>query len=135
MVAAAPLKTMKKVKKRTKAFKRFQSNRFMRVKESWRRPRGIDCRVRRRFRGAIKMANIGYGNNKKTRHVLPCGLKKFRVSNTAELEMLIMQNRKFAAEICHNVSARKRKMIVDRAAELRITVLNANGRLRAEEAE
>jgi large subunit ribosomal protein L32e len=135
MVAAAPLNKMKKMKKRTKKFKRFQSNRFMRVGESWRRPRGIDCRVRRRFRGAIKMANIGYGNAKKTRHVLPCGLKKFRVSNTAELEMLIMQNRKFAAEIAHNVSSRKRKEIVDRAAQLRITVLNANGRLRAEEAE
>merc|ERR1719453_2958945 len=122
MVAAAPLNKMKKTVKRSKKFKRFQSNRFMRVGESWRRPRGIDCRVRRRFRGSIKMANIGYGNNKKTRHVLPCGLKKFRVNNVMELEMLIMQNRKFAAEICHNVSARKRKAIVDRAAQLRITV-------------
>lgn len=34
------------VKKRTKAFKRHQSDRYHGVKESWRKPKGIDNRVR-----------------------------------------------------------------------------------------
>lgn len=35
----------------------------------------------RKFKGAIQMPNVGYGTNKKDRHVLPNGFKK--VSGTA----------------------------------------------------
>ena len=47
--------------------------------------------------------------------MLPNGFYKFVVHNVKELEVLMMQNRKYAAEIAHNVSARKRKEIVERA--------------------
>lgn len=44
--------------------------------ESWRRQRGIDSRVRRKFKGCgVIMPNIGYGSNKKTRHLLPSGVQ------------------------------------------------------------
>jgi large subunit ribosomal protein L32e len=46
-----PLKKVKIVKKRTKHFARFQSDRKLAVKPSWRRPKGIDNRVRRRYAG------------------------------------------------------------------------------------
>jgi len=32
--------------------------------------------ARRKFKGAIQMPNVGYGTNKKDRHVLPNGFKK-----------------------------------------------------------
>ncbi len=81
------------------------------------------------------MPRIGYGTNSKHRHMLPSGFYKFRVNNVKELELLILQNRKYAAEIAHNVSVRNRKAIVERAAQLNIKVINANGKVRTEESE
>ncbi|KAG5608081.1 hypothetical protein H5410_019362 [Solanum commersonii] len=47
--------------------------------------------------------------DKKTRHYLPNGFKKFVVHNASELDILLMHNRTCCAEIAHNVSTRKRK--------------------------
>ncbi|ORX94781.1 ribosomal protein L32e [Basidiobolus meristosporus CBS 931.73] len=121
------------VKKRTKHFKRHQSDRYKTVKESWRKPKGIDNRVRRRFKGQIPMPKIGYGSNQKTRHLMPNGFKKFVVASPRELEVLLMQNRTYAAEIAHNVSSKNRIAIVERAQQLNVKVTNANARLRTQE--
>merc|ERR1712152_87423 len=120
---------------RTKRFIRHQSDRYDKVKQNWRKPKGIDNRVRRRFKGVYKMPNIGYGSAKNTRHMLPTGFRKVLVHNVAELEVLMMQNKKFCAEIAHGVSAKNRKTLVERAQQLCIRVTNANARLRSEENE
>ncbi|KAJ4969038.1 hypothetical protein NE237_015739 [Protea cynaroides] len=132
---AVPLLTKKIVKKRTKKFKRPQSDRKISVKTNWRRPKGIDSRVRRKFKGCTLMPNIGYGSDKKTRHYLPNGFKKFLVHNVKELEVLMTHNRTYCAEIAHNISTRKRKEIVERAAQLDIVVTNKLARLRSQEDE
>mmetsp|Transcript_56224 Transcript_56224/g.151344 ORF Transcript_56224/g.151344 Transcript_56224/m.151344 type:complete len:86 (-) Transcript_56224:204-461(-) len=44
---ASPADKVKIVKKRMKKFPRFQADRFKRMNQSWRKPRGIDGRVRR----------------------------------------------------------------------------------------
>ncbi|KAK8664615.1 hypothetical protein V6N13_084393 [Hibiscus sabdariffa] len=115
---AVPLLTKKIVKKRVKQFKRPQSDRKISVKTNWRRPKGIDSCVRRKFKGCTLMPNIGYGSDKKTRHYLPNGFKKFVVHNVGELELLMMHNRTYCAEIAHDVSTKKRKEIVELAAQL-----------------
>jgi len=127
-----PLTRPKIVKKRTNKFIRHQSDRLAEVHESWRKPKGIDNRVRRRFKGQRPMPKIGYGSNTRTRHLLPSGFRKFIVQNVKELELLLMHNRTYAAEIAHNVSARNRKAIIDRAAQLDVAVTNANARVRKE---
>ncbi|KAJ4729082.1 60S ribosomal protein L32-1 [Melia azedarach] len=132
---AVPLLNKKIVKKRAKKFKRPQSDRKISVKENWRRPKGIDSRVRRKFKGCTLMPNIGYGSDKKTRHYLPNGFKKFVVHNVNELELLMMHNRTYCAEIAHNVSTKKRKEIVERAAQLDVVVTNKLARLRSQEDE
>jgi len=79
------------------------------------------------------MPKIGYGSNKKTRHLLPNGFKKFLVNNVKEVDLLLMHNKKFAAEIAHGVSSRNRITILARAKALGIKVTNPAARLRSEE--
>ncbi|CAG7847112.1 SubName: Full=Probable 60S ribosomal protein L32 {ECO:0000313/EMBL:CCA69102.1} [Serendipita indica DSM 11827] len=144
---------VKIVKKRTKPFKRHQSDRYHTVKEAWRKPKGIDNRVRRRFKGQLPMPKIGYGSNKKvgfivivrlftslrsvcriqTRHLMPNGLKKFLVNNEKEVDLLLMHNKSYAAEIAHGVSSKNRIGILARAKALGVKVTNPAARLRTEE--
>jgi large subunit ribosomal protein L32e len=134
MAGPTPLVKRTIVKKRTKKFARHQADLFMRIsRTSWRKPKGIDGRVRRRFKGALPMPNIGYGSDKRTRNVHPNGFKAVVINNAAELEMLMMHNRTYAATVAHNVSARIRREIIERAEQLAVRVTNAGARLRAEE--
>jgi large subunit ribosomal protein L32e len=105
-------------------------------------------------RWVLTSSKIGYGSNKKTRHLLPNGLKKFLVKNVRELELLLMHNKSYAAEIAHNVSSRNRVVILERcdswacsfpcvittditalsrAKALGLKVTNSAARLRSEE--
>ncbi|KAH9903717.1 ribosomal protein L32e [Xylariomycetidae sp. FL2044] len=120
------------VKKRTKHFTRHQSDRFKCLAPNWRKPKGIDNRVRRRFRGSQPMPSIGYGSNKKTRYMMPSGHKAFVVNNVKDVELLLMHNRTYAAEIAHNVSSRKRIDIIAKAKELSIKVTNPKAKVTIE---
>lgn len=75
------------------------------------------------------MPSIGYGSDARTRFMMPNGLKKVTVRNIKELEMLMAVNNKYAAEVAHNVGARKRIEIVKKAKELGIKLTNAKARL------
>ena len=81
------------------------------------------------------MPNICYGSNKKTKHVLPSAFWKFLVHHVKELEVLLMCNKSYCAEIALNVSSKNRKAIVERAAQLALRVTNPKARLRSEENE
>nr|WCZ58745.1 60S ribosomal protein L32 [Seculamonas ecuadoriensis] len=123
------------IKKRTKAFVRHHADRYYRLKATWRRPRGIDNAMRRRFRGTAPMTKISYASNKKTRNLHPDGLLRYRVFNVSDLEVLLMNNRKYAAVIAHNVSAKNRRAIEERANQLNIKIANTGARLAKEENE
>ncbi|PGH04408.1 hypothetical protein AJ80_08519 [Polytolypa hystricis UAMH7299] len=120
------------VKKHKKRFNRHQSDMFKCVPSSWRKPKGIDSRVRRRFKGQAAMPKIGYGSNAKTRHLIPSGHKVFVVKNTNDVDLLLMHNRTYAAEIAHAVSSGKRIAILAKAKALGVKVTNAQGRLTVE---
>ncbi|XP_033061615.1 60S ribosomal protein L32-like [Trachypithecus francoisi] len=135
MAALRPLVKSKIVNKRTKKFIQHQSDRYVKIKCNWWKPRGTDNRVGRRFKDQILMPNIGYGSNKKTKHMLPIGFRKFLVHNVKDLEVLLMCNKSYCVEIAHNVSSKNRKAFVERAAQLAIRVTNPNARLCSEENE
>jgi large subunit ribosomal protein L32e len=79
------------------------------------------------------MPKVGYGSDVKTKYYLPNGYKKFVVHNVKDLEVLLMNNRTFCAEIAHNVSARKRALVVKKAQQMRVKVINGRGKVKTEE--
>ncbi|KAF5933087.1 hypothetical protein HYC85_029258 [Camellia sinensis] len=104
---AVPLITKKIVKKHVKQFKRIQSDWKISVKVNFRQAgagsRILIPRVRRKFKGCVLVPNIGYGSDKKTRNYPPNGFKKFLVHNVKELEISMMHNRTYCAEIAHTM--------------------------------
>lgn len=130
MVASLPHKKI--IKKHPKKFKRHHSDRYHRVSENWRKQKGIDSVVRRRFRGNISEPTIGYGSNKKTKFMMPSGHKAYLVSNIKDLEVLMMYTKTYAAEISHRVSSKNRAVLLARAKALGIHVTNAKARLALE---
>ena len=133
-MAVKALRHKKIVHKKLNKFTRFEYEDYPgRMTPSWRRPRGIDNRVRRRFRGNKPMPKVGYRTDKQTRHLTKSGFRKFLVTNLRDLELLLMNNRHFTGEIASNLSARKRAHIVRRAAELNVRLTNGKGKLRVEE--
>nr|UXY87215.1 60S ribosomal protein L32 [Cryptomonas sp.] len=111
-------------KKRTKKFTRHHSDRYKRLRTSWRKPKGIDSCVRRKFKGRTLMPNIGYGSDSKRRNLLPNGLFKVNIYNCKDLRMLLMANRKYTCEIARGVSIIKRKQIIKEALNMDIKISN-----------
>ena len=60
---------------------------------------------------------IGYGSNKKTRHMMPSGHKAFLVNNPRDVDLLLMHNQTFAAEYVLLNSKKGRLRQVARAGE------------------
>eukprot|EP00088_Acartia_fossae_P008895 TRINITY_DN14288_c0_g1_i1.p2 TRINITY_DN14288_c0_g1~~TRINITY_DN14288_c0_g1_i1.p2 ORF type:complete len:148 (+),score=6.95 TRINITY_DN14288_c0_g1_i1:82-525(+) len=124
------------IRKKITHVKRHHSERFKRVKEAWRKPRGIDNRTRRRFKGTRAMPKIGFGTDRRTRNRLQTnGLYKFTIKNEKELEALLMHNDQYCAEIAACVGQKMRIVLIERARQLGVRVVNAKGRLRSVEAE
>ena len=66
------------------------------------------------------MPNIGLRNSNKTRYHSVSGFKTFLITNVADIELLLMNNRSYQGEIAGNISARKRVVIIQRAKELNV---------------
>ncbi|KAL5963640.1 60S ribosomal protein L32, partial [Taenia solium] len=134
-MALRPLPHPKIVKKHPKKWHRHQSDRYVRLGIKWRKPKGIDNRVRRRFKGQIRMPSIGYRTAKRVRHIHPDGFKHVLINNVKELEVLMMQHRTHAGVISRTVSRKNRVKIVERAKELNIRIVNPNAKIRLTENE
>lgn len=116
------LKTREKLKKKKPDFVRQESWRYVRLKENWRRPKGLDNKMRRKIKGWPSTVNAGYRGPKKARGLHPSGYEEVIVRNVDDLEKInpVLQ----AARIAHTVGIKKRAQILLRAKEKGIRVLN-----------
>ena len=90
--------------------------------DSWRRPKGIHNKMRKKLKGRPKMVEVGYGSPKEVKGLLPNGKKPVIVHNVEELEKI--DKEKEIAIIASTVGKRKREQIINRAKELNIEIFN-----------
>jgi large subunit ribosomal protein L32e len=111
-------------------FVRPESWRYVRLHPEWRKPKGLDNKVRKSIKGWPRRVKIGYGGPHQVRGYHSSGHTEVLVHNVHELLKVVPE--KDVVRIGRTVGARKRVEIVKRATELGLMVLNPQ-RLRAVE--
>jgi large subunit ribosomal protein L32e len=103
-------------------FRRQESWRYKRVTDRWRRPHGIDSKMRKKVKGWPVSPTTGYRSPKKTRGLHPSGFVETRVHSISDLGGIDPELQ--AIRIARTVGDRKRVEILALAEEKGIHVLN-----------
>ena len=106
-------------------FVRPESWRYMKLAETWRKPKGVDNKVRRQDKGWPALVRIGYGGPAKARGLHPSGHYETLVQNAEGLVGLVPG--RDVARIGRTVGAKMRALSIARAMELGIWVVYPSG--------
>ncbi|MDD3042067.1 MAG: 50S ribosomal protein L32e [Methanosarcinaceae archaeon] len=114
---------VRKVQKGKKPqFKRTCSHKFKRLDSNWRRPRGLQGKQRRKYKGKGTVAQVGFGSPVAVKGLHPSGYVDVLVANTDDLELVDPAFE--AIRISATVGAKKKALIAEKAGELGIKILN-----------
>jgi large subunit ribosomal protein L32e len=103
-------------------FHAFESWRFVKIKPRWRKPRGIDNKMRTNEKGWPKVANIGWGGPAAVRGLHPSGKEEVLISTVKDLKTINIDTQ--VARITRTVGGKKRSMILEEAEKLGVKILN-----------
>ena len=103
-------------------FRRQESWRYKRVKENWRRPRGVTSKMRKEESGFPAKVKNGYGSAASTRGLHPRGLVDQLVWREVELEKL--DPKIHIVRIAARVGEKKRRGILAKAKDLNFHIAN-----------
>jgi len=112
----------KKISQKRPSFRRVESWRYKRVKDSWRKARGIDSKTRKKKKSGVKSPNIGYRGPKKVRGLHPSGYEEVRIITIKDLKNL--NNNKHALKISGKLGAKKRIALTDYCQKRGFKILN-----------
>ncbi len=118
-------------KRKKPKFRRQESWRYKRVTNRWRKPHGIDSKMRKKIKGWPASPTTGYRSPKKTRGLHPSGFVESRVQSVADLGGIDPELQ--AIRIARTVGDRKRVEIMVMAEEKGIHVLNPRPTEKVEE--
>jgi len=120
------LKLRLKMNRSRPKFRRLNTLKLKRIdEESWRKPRGIDNKIKWCRKGYPPLVRVGYRGPKATRGLHPSGLVEVLVHRPEDLEGLTPDVH--CVRIAHTVGRRKRLQIIDKAKQLGLRVVNAVG--------
>ena len=112
-------------RRRMPKFRRQEWHRYQRLGTSWRKPRGLHSKMRKRLRYRTPMASVGFRTPVKARGLHPSGFEEVLVYNVRDVEALDPKVQ--AARIGHSVGVRKRVAIIAKAESMKLRVLNRGG--------
>jgi len=116
------LKLRARAKNKKPKFVRAESWKYDRFSVSWRRPRGLDNKIRRKIKGWPAGVSVGYKGPKIARGLHPSGYREVLVNNVPDLTKVDPNTQ--AIRIAHTVGKRKRALIIAEAKKLNIKILN-----------
>ena len=112
----------KKMNKKRPSFRRVESWRYKRVKDSWRKARGIDSKTREKKKSGVKSPTIGYRGPKKVRGLHPSGYIEVLIFTFNDLKNL--NKNKHAIKISGKLGAKKRIVLTDYCQRRGFKILN-----------
>ena len=116
------LKLRARARNKKPNFVRAESWKYDRFSLSWRKPRGLDNKIRRKIKGWPAGPSMGYKGPKVARFLHPSGYREVIVFNVEGLSTIDTNTQ--AARIAHTVGKRKRALIIAEAKSLNIKILN-----------
>ncbi|MEE9283896.1 MAG: 50S ribosomal protein L32e [Nitrososphaerales archaeon] len=116
------LELRRSIQKRRPKFIRQESWRYKRLETTWRKPKGLDSKMRKQIRGWPKIVKIGYRGPKLTRGLHPSGYRDVLIHNKAEI--LLLDPRRDAIRLSAKLGRRYRITISNKAEEMGIRILN-----------
>ena len=103
--------------------KRQNTHKNKRINTSYRRPTGKHSKQRLKLKSAPQMPEAGLRTPKDIRGLHPSGFEDVLVHRPEDLDSLDPEND--AARVASKVGGKKKSMIVEKAEELEIKLLNA----------
>ncbi len=116
------LKVRKKQKAKKPNFVQTDLHKKKRLKNCWRRPKGLHNKKRRYILGKSGMARVGYGSPVAVKGLHPSGFQDVLMSRVQDLDELDPSTQ--AVRIARTVGQRKRMEIVNKARSLGLKILN-----------
>lgn len=93
-----------------------------RLKQKWRKPQGIDSKMRLRLKGYGKSVEVGYGSPKEVKYLHKSGLKPVVVATVEDIQNI--NREKEGIVIATQVGMKKRVEIIKKAMEANLKLLN-----------